>query len=225
MASPRVPDSALLNLPREIRDLIFSYCAVYPDLSVLLSDHLEQARQSVRTHFEHGIQEGQLVRLFPWASFEQPEPLPMQTPAIFLVNRQVSAEAFAILHASTLLLDVTVPINNSQEHRAVFVTDFIGEGTLQSVRRCHLELDFTTTAKASGWYRLIRHLVDIWLAKNSLQSLTVNIEPHALAPFAAPNCEANTALLRKYIMSLVRCTPAFNHIPGLGLILVARGFV
>lgn len=203
--------SALLNLPREIRDLIFSYCAVYPALSVLLSDHLERARQSFRTHFGPEIQEAQLEELLPWSSFEQPEPLPMQTPGIFLVSRQLSAEALAILHSNTLLLDVPVPVNNSRNIRTVFVTDFIGEGTLQSARRCFLELNFTTTAKGSGWYRMTNHLVDIWAVRNSLRSLTVNTEAHALAPFGAPRGEANTALFRKYIMSIVSmlsCTSA-----------------
>lgn len=203
MATPKVSESALLSLPREIRDLIFSYCAVYPHLSVLLSDHLERARQSFRTHFGTEIQEAQLEELLPWSSFEQPEPLPMQTPGIFLVNRQVSAEALALLHSNTLLLDVSVPVSNSRDIRPVFVTDFIGEGTLKSVRHCHLELNFTATASASGWYRMTHHLVNIWAVKTSIRSLTVNIETHALAPPSAPQCEANAALCGKYIMSLV----------------------
>lgn len=203
MTSPQVSESALLNFPREIRELIFSYCAVYPDLSLLLSDHLERARQSFRTHFGPEIQEAQLEELLPWSSFEQPEPLPMQTPSIFLVNRQISAEALAILHSNILLLDVPVPVNNSRNIRTVFVTDFIGEGTLQSAKHRFLEHDFITTAKGSGWYRMTHRLVDIWAVRNSLRSLTVNIEPRALAPFGAPRGEANTALFRKYIMSIV----------------------
>jgi len=203
MASQGAP-FALLSLPREIRDLIFSYCVFYPDLPVLLSKHLENARQSFRTHFGDEISEQGLEELLPWSSFTQPEPLPMQTPAIFLVNRQISAEALEILHSKTLILNLPIPVNNSRNVRAVFLTDFIGERTLQSIRRCELDLSFTSTTEASGWYRMTNHLTDIWECRNSLVSLVVNIEPKAAAPFGAPRGETNTALFRKYIMSNVR---------------------
>lgn len=195
---------AFLNLPREIRDLIFSYCVFYPDLSVLLSNHLERARRSFKTHFKDEISEQRLEELLPWTSFEQPEPLPMQTLGIFLVNHQIRAEALEILHSKTLVLNVPIPITNSRNVRTVFVTDFIGERTLQSIRHCFLDLSFTTMAKASGWHRMTNHLTDIWADRNSLLSLTVNIEPNAAAPFGAPRGEANTALFRRHIMSNVR---------------------
>lgn len=211
--------SPLLNLPREIRDLIFSYCICYPDLSVLLSNHLERARLSFKTHLGPEIQEAQLEELLPWSSFEQPEPLHMQTPGIFLVNRQISAEALDILHSKILLLDVPVPVTNNRNVRAVFVTDFIGEETLQSARYCFLELSFTTMAKASAWYRMTQHLIDIWAVKNALLCLTINIDANALAPFEAPLGAANTAFLatgfRKYIMFNVSMT---SHDKTLGLI-------
>lgn len=199
------PDSCrLLSLPRELRDLIFSYCVFYPDLSVLLSNHLERARQSFRTHLGPEISEQGLEELLPWSSFEQPEPLPMQTLAIFLVNRQISSEALEILHSKTLVLNLPIPVNNARNSRAVFITDFIGERTLQSIRHCFLELSFTSTTEASGWYRTTNHLTDIWAERHALLSLAVHVEPHAASPFGAPRQEANTALLRRHIMSNVR---------------------
>jgi hypothetical protein len=207
---PRPDAYPLLNLPRELRDLIFSYCVHYPDLSILMSNHLERARQSFRTHFGPEISEQGLEELLPWSSFEQPEPLPMQTLGIFLVNRQISAEALEILHSKTLTLNVPIPVNNSRNVRAVFVTDFIGERTLQSIRRCLIDMSFTTTTEASGWHRMTNHLTDIWADKNSLLSLVVNIDPKAAAPFGAPRQEANAALFRRHIMSNVSIPSYFS---------------
>jgi hypothetical protein len=206
----QVATPALLDLPQEIRDLIFSYCVYYPSWSVLLSKHLENVRQSFRTHLGDEISEQGLEELLPWSSFTQPEPLPMQTPAIFLVNRQISAEAFKILHSQTLDLSVPIPVNNSRTVRAVFITDFISERTLQSIRRCKLDLSFTSTTEATGWLRMTNRLTDIWQCRNALLSLVVNIEPKAVAPFGAPREEADTARLRRHILANVR-TSSYSY--------------
>jgi hypothetical protein len=171
----------LLRIPRELRDLIWTQCVDYPDMSVVLEKNISRAKASFVARFGPGIPFERIEELLPWSNVVQPEPLPMTTPSILLVNHQIYTEAIAILRKRTLGLEIPVPANFWRESRDVSITDFVGEETLQSVRLVSLKVSFQTLKESNEWYRTINQLCNIWRTKHQLQLLMVLVEPICIA--------------------------------------------
>lgn len=94
------------------------------------------------------------------------------TPTVLLLNRQITAEALPVLRAKTLVLDTPPPCTPSLA-RPMDITEFIGETTLQHVRRVLLRMDLTM--EAHWWAKTVETLLDVWCVKNSLVQVTVDI--------------------------------------------------
>jgi hypothetical protein len=173
---------SLLRLPRELRDLIWAYCIDYPDMSALLEKNMETARTSFASRFGPDIPIERIEELLPWSTIIQPQPLPMKTPPILLVNQQICSEAVEILRKSIWHLETPIPANFRRDIRDVSITDFIGEETLSSIRVASLRISFQTLKMSNAWYRTINQLIDIWSSKNHLKSLSVLVEPMYFTP-------------------------------------------
>jgi hypothetical protein len=150
-------------------------------MSVVLEKKIARAKDSFVARFGPGIPIERIEELLPWANFVQPEPVPLTTPSILLVNHQIYSEAIELLRKRTLSLETPVPANFWREIRDVSITDFVGEETLQSVRLVSLKISFQTLKESNEWYRTINQLSNIWRSKHQLQSLLVLVEPISIA--------------------------------------------
>jgi hypothetical protein len=166
-----------LQLPRELRDAVYSFVVDYPDMTQLLEQHVDRTKASFVNRFGPDVSIDRIEELLPWSALIHPQPTPLRTPSIFLVNRQVSVEALEMLHTKTLHIEDPIPANYNREIRDTSLTDFIGEETLSSIRHASLRISFKTTKLANAWYRTINQLTEIWRANNRLQSLKVFVEP------------------------------------------------
>lgn len=169
--------SLLLQIPRELRDLIYEYLVDYPEMKPLIDKNVEHARASFASRFGPDVSLERIQDLLPWTDIVQPQPLPMSTPSILLLNRQIYSEALQILTSRTFHLQTPIPANFRRDVRDIFLSDFIGEETLSNVRLVSLRLSFQTMKDANNWYKTIHQLENIWRNKNKIQSLLVHVEP------------------------------------------------
>jgi hypothetical protein len=172
----------ILELPRELRDCIWAYCLDYPDMSIVLEQNMDKARASFASRFGPDIPVERIEELLPWSTIVQPQPLPMITPSILLLNHQIYSEAVEILRKRVLYLKTPVPANFRRDVRDGSITDFIGEDTLQSIQLVSLTISFQTLKSSNAWYRTVNQLSDIWRNKNRVQSLHVIVEPIHTVP-------------------------------------------
>jgi hypothetical protein len=196
----------LLQIPRELRDLIWDYCLDYPDMSIVLEQNMDKARASFASRFGHDIPVESIEELLPWSTIVQPQPLPMVTPATLLLNRQIYSEAVEILRKRVLHLGTPVPANFRRDVRDVSITDFIGEETLQSLQLVSVKLSFQTLKSSNAWYRTINQLSDIWRSRNRLQSLLVVVEPM----YTAPGPEQDSLKIQKRIKAHTLCNASLS---------------
>ncbi len=160
---PPVAPSPFLCLPFRLRYEIYTYAVNWPDLRVPFA-RLSRECERVEAIWES--------KRDPKCTFPSPRVAARTTPTILLLNRQITAEALPILRDKTLVLD-TLPPYTPFLGRPMDITDFIGEATLQRVRRVSLKMDLVLDAR--GWAKTVETLLDVWCVKNSLVEVVVNV--------------------------------------------------
>lgn len=155
--------SSFLSLPFELRHQIYTFAVDWPDLRVPFA-RLSRECERVEAIWESTRD--------PKCTFSSPRVTAHTTPTVLLLNRQITAEALPVLHAKTLVLD-TLPPYTPLLARPMDITEFIGETTLQHVRRVLLKMDLTMEAR--GWAKTVETVLDVWCVKNSLVEVTVDI--------------------------------------------------
>ncbi|KAL2845154.1 hypothetical protein BJX68DRAFT_242367 [Aspergillus pseudodeflectus] len=149
---------SFLSLPPEIRLLIYShllnpstYAASYDRINRLATQAYEEANSK---HSPQRIPCATLPRFH----------VTRATPAILLVNRQITREALPILYSTELVLQGTP--STYFVFRQMDIAEFICETLLQKMRFVVLEL-------ASPNKLFVLALVDIWGRGNELERLVV----------------------------------------------------
>jgi hypothetical protein len=154
---------SLLALPPELREEIYKYSIKWPNLSQSFND-------LQRGFLERERCEGGKRTLLSTSH------LKMETPAMLLVNRQITAEGLVFLRKQPFLL--TSPCSNGYH-----ISDFLSRSTLQSLRVVSLTMDLEfcksdAPRDANGWLTTIETLIDIWRERNSLEKLEVRSKYH-----------------------------------------------
>lgn len=160
------PESPFLALPSELRNQIYHYTLEWP----ALSEHYTQILYEEVT-YARGLSQTSPLCVVPIPVVEE-----VTTPSLLLVNRQVAAEALAVLYKQPLVLCQTPPYL-PQLAKPMDITEFISETTLQLVPRVVLQMDLSYTAclpdGARSWLKTVETLLDVWCVKNSLEMLEV----------------------------------------------------
>ncbi|KAI6795145.1 hypothetical protein KC361_g5169 [Hortaea werneckii] len=115
--------TSFLNLPRELRDLVYDAALDWSDISSKLKNSLDACADK---HYD--------VK-YPQRS----------TPTVLLLNRQITSEALTVLHNKPLVIDCPAEHHLLKERQVPNVMRFITRPTLQNVRHLILNLGATNT--------------------------------------------------------------------------------
>lgn len=154
-----------LELPYEIRHDIYRIALRYPDLTPVFN-HYEQILHEFEAPFERPAE----TLYTPLCCVPVRQSPPMRTPSLLLVNRQITAEALPVLRDTVFAL-TRLPPRQMTLARPMDITDFIGEGTLRTIRYMELTLDLYGDSKGCRW--MVELLLDVWTTGHSLRKLTV----------------------------------------------------
>jgi hypothetical protein len=187
LPAERMKPSAIsfLSLPRELRDLIYEYSLHY--------DGLQRAIDTFNIHFPT-----------PRAALSAHATIPkwLQTPSVLLLNRQIHGEARKVLSSRILQIDRPILAMDFEGH-GISLSNAISRETLEAVRHVRLNLSICHLGNCTGmhesgaiyhsfgnwsdetgdsfllysdaWAVLLVNCLDVWLTKNSLESLEVAV--------------------------------------------------
>lgn len=170
-------ESPFLELPREIRDMIYDYALDWPNLEAIfsrVSTLRNRANERWRTNkldkTEYGGRIGQYMRKI--TKLIQPT---LITPSVLLLNRQISDEARIRLYRKTLVLPGQVSIEQHYDKlKGPAILHFMSKAALQNVQRVELRINFKPgpigMLEASTMHSM---LSPIWVERNSVQELRV----------------------------------------------------
>ncbi|KAH7042034.1 hypothetical protein B0J12DRAFT_743597 [Macrophomina phaseolina] len=138
-----------LQLPAELRNLIYELTLDFDGVGRLLTDH-----------YEAHVNDGTIIH---W-----PE---LQTHPLLVVNKQISREARYILHRKTLRLPHSTTPNG-------MITDVVSRHLLENLRKVDITRDDSfgemhTWCDFLEFFRLIKSAVKIWVDCHKLQELTI----------------------------------------------------
>ncbi|KAK5122159.1 hypothetical protein LTR85_004405 [Meristemomyces frigidus] len=126
----------LLDLPRELRDMIYGEALDWSDIS----------QQLKRT-------------MVKWTDKTNKPPYPKRsTSTILLLNRQITSEALTVLHAMPLALVCPGDHNMQKQHQVPNMLRFITRATLQHVQHLHLKIE------SWEWIYSLDHLLPVFAA-------------------------------------------------------------
>ncbi|KAI1076693.1 hypothetical protein F5B20DRAFT_555193 [Whalleya microplaca] len=152
-----------LLLPYHIRDDIYSLVLEYPDLGPVF--------ESFEAGLHKTAQQQENTRQ-PKCTFPAPRAPAgtMRTPALLLVNRQITAEAVKALRDKPFVLTRYAPYS-AMLAQPMDITEFVSECTLKLMQHVVLRMDLFGDARA--WCKTVETLLDIWTAGNCLKRIEV----------------------------------------------------
>ncbi|KAK9423964.1 hypothetical protein SUNI508_13898 [Seiridium unicorne] len=157
-----------LELPYHIRHDIYLLTVDYPDLSPVFAYVESQQAEIERQHYASKLPLSVLPKPQVPARF-------MTTPGLLLANRQIAWEAQEAMCFKTFKLRQPPPRTDTLA-RSMDITDFISEGTLQTIRRVELVMDLTSQG---DWSKTVELLLDVWAVRNHLRSIDVTLKQPA----------------------------------------------
>jgi hypothetical protein len=142
----------------------------------------------------------------------------LKAPTILLLCKQITRECLPILESRFLVID-RMPPWPKDALQPVPLAEFIGKGTLQSVKRLELRLTLGQGKQGSGWYwvKIMDEVLDILLEKNSYKELRIILCVASLRDW--DKWREETCYLRR-----IRCkvsTVELPHIRPLALLLLS----
>jgi len=145
-AHMEAPPISLLDLPRELRDLIYSDCGDWSGVSQQLSRTM--AKWTDRT--------------------KEPSCGKLETPIILLLNKQITKEALLILHKKPLVLNF--PEDNTMQEQLIIpnMLNFIKGPTLRNIQ--HLGLN----VQSWEWICSLDRLLPELATSQSLKTVSVH---------------------------------------------------
>ncbi|KAI0009505.1 hypothetical protein F4779DRAFT_581873 [Xylariaceae sp. FL0662B] len=132
----------LTGFPSEIRNMIYRFAVDYP---------------TSRTLYNSYYQSGHVKPT-------------LRTPTILLLCKQITREALSLLHLQPLVID-RMPPWIMGDPAPLALTNFIGRSTLQNLRFVVVKITLgenTNLISGSLWYRVLKHVLDVWSERNSL---------------------------------------------------------
>lgn len=164
--------AGFFDLPRELRDQIYTLTGLsYPDMDALIA----KGHIRIKGHYDIAMRQPSHG---PKSALPRFNYDPLQTPAILLINRQITSEALESLHNQTWMLSTPVVSEYHIQGRGPDILNFVSEGTLQTVRNVALYIDFELGHgfAAQAWYLTIEMLLDTWYQANRLEIIHVVVE-------------------------------------------------
>ncbi|OCL09968.1 hypothetical protein AOQ84DRAFT_8802 [Glonium stellatum] len=192
------PPRSLLSLPADIRIIIYSYALTWPNLSDAFA--LTQKAQGIALKdYEHLSS--------PLCTIPR-TPVRTTTPAILLLNRQITAEALDVLYRTPLVIPKPPPYSHVAS-RYYDIFEFVPETQLQNAWRVELVLDAATDPEVAlrwdgdrrfwrAWASCLASLLlETWIAKgNELRSLVIRLrEPKGVGLGRHAQYPRNSVLL------------------------------
>ncbi|KAK3711980.1 hypothetical protein LTR37_009292 [Vermiconidia calcicola] len=134
--------TSFMNLPRELRDLIYKESADYSDISVQLARTMRK-----------------------WTNRQQSPPYPSKTtPTVLLLNKQISGEASTILNRKPLNIVYPGDVNINKATEVPNLLRFISCNTLQKLQHIRINIE------SWEWIYSLDRVLPILAAKNELKT-------------------------------------------------------
>ncbi|KAI5868418.1 hypothetical protein GGS23DRAFT_545370 [Durotheca rogersii] len=158
--------SFLASFPPEIRNAIYHYAVGYPTCRSLYDNYYDQEEKATakaesrpRSH----------------ANVGRHAKVPLSTPTILLLCKQITREALGILHLQPFVIDRIPPwiMGNAAP---LSLTDFISKPTLQNLRFVQVKISLgENTDFRSGkiWIKLLSDVLEAWSEHNCLVRLKI----------------------------------------------------
>ena len=157
--------ASFLSLPLELRDDIYFRALAWPDLNPLFQKTQAENLNTLEAYRGTTVPKCTIVR---------DRSIELVTPSILLLNRQITSEARVVLQKKVLTISSPPPVP-IQLAKPADITEFIGEGVLQTVRFVTLRLNFKDH-EPRDWMKTVENLLDVWCERNDLQSLHICVE-------------------------------------------------
>ncbi|CAK3801485.1 Hypothetical predicted protein [Lecanosticta acicola] len=170
--------TGFMNLPREIRDMIYEDALDWSDVTTAL----------VRS-------------MANWANKEKPFPYPRRTtPTVLLINRQIASEARQVLVKKPLHISFPGDHSITQEKHIPNILHFISPATLQQVRALHLDFE------SWEWiFNINRRFVGALAASAKLETFRLSYRDSLKGSFLAlPNQRYPDTKLNAYLKQLAQ---------------------
>ncbi|KAI1770262.1 hypothetical protein F4818DRAFT_446399 [Hypoxylon cercidicola] len=158
---------SFLAFPPEIRNVIYRYAVRYPTCRSLYDYYYDQREKALAK-----------IELRPRSintKVSRQSKVPLRTPAILLLCKQITREALSFLYCQVFVMDRIPPwlMGNPAPLPMNF---FVSKPTLQSLRFVEIKIslgDSVNIASGSVWMKLLDDLLDAWSEHNSLVRLHV----------------------------------------------------
>jgi hypothetical protein len=148
--------SPFLGLPAEIREMMYRYALIWPDLKAIFA---KAKAELDRTGCELS-----------------PQARPLKTPCLFLLNRQIYREARDMQYRESLVIE-SPPPRSMHNGKGLPITEFMNRATLQSLRFVvfDMDLDFGKhpSPQADCWLDLVKELFEIWEERNCIEKVEI----------------------------------------------------
>ncbi|KAK8011252.1 hypothetical protein PG990_010217 [Apiospora arundinis] len=160
--SPARQDNSnlVLQLPLEIRNMIYQYCVFYPPVRELYHAYYsQQQRARGNGKKRSGAQRS--------------------TPTIYLLCKQITREALSVLRSRVLVFD-RIPPWIMGHSSPLGICNFINKDALQRVRYLELRVAFGEGGCGSGdiWANVVSDLLRALAPRNSIIELKVLVKLH-----------------------------------------------
>lgn len=165
------PYYSFLNLPAEIRSIIYDLVLGYPDCSQLYSVYYGQIRSQ---DHRNDSQEDSLLQRRPVFDGK------FHTPSILLLCRRITEECLPILKSHTFIINRLPPFRSSkmwtQEEGGgtqMRLGQFVGRATFQNLQHLDLRISICEGPIGSAWLwkRVVDELHEILSGRNRLVTM------------------------------------------------------
>ncbi|CAJ2513504.1 Uu.00g016230.m01.CDS01 [Anthostomella pinea] len=161
--------SFLTSFPAEIRNMIYQYAVNYPSCRSMYDAYYSQAKRAKCRPVSRVCHEDCSCAKNPVGILEH------RAPTILLLSKQITREALTVLYLRTFTIDRIPPWIMGEMHPRP-ITDFISEGTLQSIRFVEIKVSLGDSHHAKSgqvWLRILKDVLVAWSKKNSLVRIKV----------------------------------------------------
>ncbi|KAI4869586.1 hypothetical protein F4820DRAFT_383895 [Hypoxylon rubiginosum] len=167
LPTPSTSRHSFLTFPPEIRNAIYRYSVQYPTCRSLYDYYYDQKEKAKAK-----------IELRPRSAntrVSRHSKVPLRTPTILLLCKQITREALSFLYCQVFVIDRIPPwlMGNSAP---LPLTDFVSRPTLQSLRFVEIKISLGESANVGSgniWLGLLNGVLDAWSERNALVRLHI----------------------------------------------------
>ncbi|XXG98420.1 hypothetical protein Hte_004743 [Hypoxylon texense] len=167
LPAPSLCRHSFLSFPPEIRNAIYRYSVRYPTCRSLYDYYYDQKEKAKAK-----------IELRPRSvntKVSRHSKVPLRTPTILLLCKQITREALSFLYCQVFVIDRIPPwlMGNSAP---LPLTDFVSRPTLQSLRFVEIKISLGESINVGSggiWLGLLNGVLDAWSERNALVRLHI----------------------------------------------------